>query len=268
MSINRLIPNVALRSCRQTMLAELLLAMLAIPACGIGQPSGTAESVEWSYDGPGAPEKWASLSEEYATCAQGRWQSPVDITGYEPGVLPPVGFSYHGDAAAIRNDGRAIYVDYAPGNTFSVGQHMFELESAHFHQPSEHRIDGVNFPAELHLVHVGRRGFAVVALLFEVGQPDPVVAEILDAAPAVNDTVAEGIAINASGYPPGDTGYFRYDGSKTTPPCDEPVEWYVMRELKTISRGQVDDLLALSGGPNNRPIQPKGNRTITVGSLP
>ena len=171
MSINRLIPNVALLSCRQTMLAELLLAMLAIPACGIGQPSGTAESVEWSYDGPGAPEKWASLSEEYATCAQGRWQSPVDITGYEPGVLPPVGFSYHGDAAAIRNDGRAIYVDYAPGNTFSVGQHMFELESAHFHQPSEHRIDGVNFPAELHLVHVGRRGFAVVALLFEVGQP-------------------------------------------------------------------------------------------------
>ena len=54
MSINRLIPNVALRSCRQTMLAELLLAMLAIPACGIGQPSGTAESVEWSYDGPGS----------------------------------------------------------------------------------------------------------------------------------------------------------------------------------------------------------------------
>ena len=217
----------------------------------------------------GAPEKWASLSEEYATCAQGRWQSPVDITGYEPGVLPPVGFSYHGDAAAIRNDGRAIYVDYAPGNTFSVGQHMFELESAHFHQPSETPDRRRQFPRQSSTWST----WAAVAsqwwpCCLKWANPDPVVAEILDAAPAVNDTVAEGIAINASGYPPGDTGYFRYDGSKTTPPCDEPVEWYVMRELKTISRGQVDDLLALSGGPNNRPIQPKGNRTITVGSLP
>ena len=31
----------------------------------------TANAVEWGYQGAGAPENWTSLSEEYATCADG-----------------------------------------------------------------------------------------------------------------------------------------------------------------------------------------------------
>ena len=37
-----------------------------------------------------------------------------------------------------------------------------------------------------------------------------------------------------------------------------------MREPKSISPEQVDKLLALSGGPNNRPVQPIGDRVITT----
>ena len=242
------------------MLACLLAALLTGAACGRSD-----QVVKWGYDGPGAPESWASLSEEYATCADGRQQSPIDIAGYSRGNAAPISFSYSVDAASVRNDGKLVHVGYAAGNTLSVGRRTYELKSAHFHSPSEHRIGGASFAAELHLVHADADdNLAVVGLLFRLGAPSPVAQEILDAAPAAPNTVIDGFALNARGYAPGELGHYRYNGSKTTPPCDEPVDWYVMRQPKTISPEQVDSLLALSGGPNNRPVQPTGDRVITT----
>ena len=229
----------------------------------------TTDAVEWAYDGPGGPENWASLSEEYAACATGKQQSPIDITGYVEGDAEPVSFSYDGDAKTVRNDGKAVHIDYPSGNTMRVGQKTFTLKSAHMHSPSEHLVDEVSFAAELHMIHEDADGnLAVVGLLFKQGEPSVAVQAILDAAPAAGETVSDGITINAGGFAPDELSYYRYDGSKTTPPCDEPVDWYVMREPKTISPEQVDNLLALSGGPTNRPIQPRGSRVITISHAP
>ncbi len=163
----------------------------------------------------------------------------------------------------MRNDGHAVHVDYVSGNNFTVGQQTFTLKSAHLHSPSEHHVDGVSFAAELHLVHADFAGnLAVVGLLFRMGEPSPVVQAILDAAPAAGNTVSGGFTLNAGDYASNELSYYRYDGSKTTPPCDEPVSWYVMREQKTISPEQVANLLALSDGPTNRPIQSTGSRVI------
>ncbi len=247
----------------------LLWALSAIVACGGEDAPTTVDAVEWGYKGPGAPENWASLSEEYATCADGEQQSPVDITAYEAGDAAPISFSYGSEAIAVRNDGKLVHIDYSPGNTLKVGQQTFELKSAHLHSPSEHRIDGVNFEAELHLVHADADGnLAVAAVLFRLGEPSPAVQAILDIAPKAGDTVGDGIKLNASVEATVELGYYHYDGSKTTPPCDEPVSWYVMREMKTVSAEQVDALLALSGGPNNRPVQPTGSRVIVIGGVP
>ena len=251
-------------------LAFLLPTMFAIASCGGGGDTpATDQAVAWGYQGPGAPKNWASLSEDYATCADGQQQSPVDITGYQKGDAGPISFSYSSDATTVRNDGHFVHVEYAPGSALTVGQRTFELKSAHLHSPSEHRVDGIGFAAELHLVHAHADGnLAVAGLLFTLGEPNPAVEAILNAAPAVGNTVNTGIELNAAGYAPGETGYYRYDGSKTTPPCHEPVGWYVMREPKTISQEQVNQLLALSGGPNNRPVQPVGARVIAVSGAP
>ena len=243
----------------------LLSAMFALASCGDGEQPPT-DAVEWGYTGPGAPENWAYLSEEYATCANGKQQSPIDITGYEMTGAEPISFLYDSDAAAVRDDGRFVHIDYAPGSMLSVDKQIFELKSAHLHSPSEHWIDGVSFAAELHLVHAGADGrLAAVAQLFRLGAPSAAVEAILDAAPAAGSTVSAGITLNASGYAPDGLGYYQYDGSKTTPPCQEPVTWFVMREPKTISQEQVNRLLALSDGPNNRPVQPTGSRVVKVG---
>ena len=64
----------------------------------------------------------------------------------------------------------------------------------------------MSFAAELHLVHVEADGhLVVVALLFRLGEPSPVVQAILDAAPAAGDAVSAGTALNAGGYVTGGT---------------------------------------------------------------
>ncbi len=242
--------------------ACLTTVLLAGMAC-----SGADSAVTWGYDGTGAPERWASLSEEYSTCADGRQQSPIDIASYVSSDAAPISFDYGGEAESVRNDGRFVHVDFGPANTLSVGQRTYALKSAHFPSPSEHTIEGESFAAELHLVHADADGnLAVVGLLFSLGAPSPVTQEVLDAAPAAGDTVFEGFSLNPARLSPRDLGLYRYDGSKTTPSCDEPVDWFVARQLQTISQEQVDGLLMLSDGPNNRPVQPIGNKTITSAS--
>ena len=97
----------------------LLSTMFAMAACGGGKETTmTAAATEWGYDGPSGPENWASLSEEYAACATGKQQSPIDITGYVEGDAAPVSFSYSGDATAVHATMvMAVHVDYASGNT-------------------------------------------------------------------------------------------------------------------------------------------------------
>ena len=181
------------------------------------------------------------------------------------GGAGPLSFAYDGEPTTVRNDGKAVHVDYAPGNTLRSGSRTFGLASLHMHAPSEHRVEGAEFAAELHLVHADAAGdFAVVGLLFEPGEASPIVQAILDAAPAKGEAVAGGIALNASTCVPSGTAYYAYDGSKTTPPCDEGVAWHVMRDPLTISQEQVETLLALGGGPTNRPIQPLGSRRIVL----
>ena len=136
----------------------------------------------------------------------GKQQSPIDITGYVEGDAEPVSFSYGADAKTVRNDGKAVHVDYPPGNTTRVGQKTFTLKSAHLHSPSEHQVDGVSFAAELHMIHEDADGnLAVVGLLFKHGEPSVAVQAILDAAPAAGETVSDGITINAGDLRPGRT---------------------------------------------------------------
>ena len=128
-------------------------------------------------------------------------------------------------------------------------------------------MDGESFAAELHMVHADSDGrLAVVGLLFTLGDPSPVAQSILDDASPPGETAKASFSL--TGSLPTDLSYYRYDGSKTTPPCDEPVDWHVLRQAMTISQEQVEGLLSLSGGPNNRPVQPTGDRVITIGGAP
>jgi carbonic anhydrase len=57
---------------------------------------------------------------------------------------------------------------------------------------------------------------------------------------------------------------WHYDGSLTTPPCTERVQWIFLMEPIRLSATQIDKMRAAYDG-NNRPLQPFGTyRSLTA----
>lgn len=243
--------------------------MVALPlvlvACGGEEVVEEVESsVEWSYSGAGGPENWASLSSDNERCSSGTQQSPIDITGYEEGSSPPISFSYRREAEGITNGGTAIAVNYPSGNRLGFGERTYQLETVTAHTPSEHHIDGKSHPLELQLLHSQTFGdVAVVSMLFDIGEANSVVQEIIDNMPADVGTSEVTGVLNARELMTKDLGYYSYKGSMTTPPCAEPVDWFVMLEIGTVSQEQVDALQNKTGA-NNRPLQALNGRLIAT----
>ena len=133
----------------------------------------------------------------------------------------------------------------------------------HIHVHAEHQVDGQLSPAEMHLVHRKEGGFlGVVGQLFRLGAASAVVQSLIDAYPEPGQSQHAGFTLNAADFVPEDKGYYHYQGSLTTPPCTEGVDWYVLRETKTISQEQVNRIAALHNGFNHRPIQASNGREV------
>ncbi|MYC33724.1 MAG: carbonic anhydrase family protein [Chloroflexi bacterium] len=223
----------------------------------------TTEAVRWGYNGSEGPEHWGCLSEAYRSCSEGVEQSPVNITGCVASEGAHIEFAYSGRAIAARNNGHTVYLDFPPGSALVADGSRYELQGVHYHSPGEHQVDGERFATELHLVHQDTdANLAVVGLLFRLGNPSPLVQALLDAAPQTVGSVALQDGPTTSDYLPAPLNYFGYDGSLTTPPCTEGVHWIVMQSVGTVSPEQVERLQTITGGPNNRPVQPIGERKI------
>ncbi len=219
--------------------------------------------VHWSYTGSTGPENWANLSEEFCTCGEGTEQSPVDIRGYVVSQGDSIVFSYGGTAIRAHNNGHTVQLDFPAGETIDIGVQSYELQGLHYHSPSEHLVDGESFAAELHLVHRDAEGnLAVIGLLFRTGEPSLVIQGLLDAAPGLGASADLEHGLPAASLVPDALDYFGYNGSLTTPPCTEGVRWVVMQSIGTLSQEQVERLRELTGGPNNRPVQPIGGRQV------
>lgn len=217
----------------------------------------------WTYEGATGPQRWASLSVSFRMCDDGRRQSPIDITGYENAVGEPIEFSYDSMPIAVHNNGRTITVWYEPGSSMVVDGGLFHLIQAHYHAPSEHLIDGRRFSAEVHLLHENHESdLAVVAVLLEFGDANSVIENLVTSANSVHAPYEIDPSLQSRLLKPDGKGYFHYVGSTTTPPCHEPVEWFVMEDMATISEEQLMALYSATHGPNNRAIQPLNGRII------
>ena len=56
--------------------------------------------------------------------------------------------------------------------------------------------------------------------------------------------------------------YYNFEGSLTTPPCTEGVNWIVFKNQETVSKEQVEKFTQTLGFENNRPIQDANGRKI------
>ena len=223
-----------------------------------------AGDVHWGYSGEAGPEHWGELADAFAMCAQGKNQSPINLTAFIEADLPALEFAYKSTVTDILNNGHTVQVNYAPGGMMTINDRTFELKQFHFHAPSKNHINGASFPMEAHFVHADKDGnLAVIALMFEEGAGHSVIEALWKSLPAhEGDKKPLEIALDPLALLPQDTDYYRFNGSLTTPPCSEGVWWLVMKHAVSVSAEQIEAFAHALHEPNNRPILPVNARPI------
>ncbi|MCM3704645.1 MULTISPECIES: carbonic anhydrase [Cytobacillus] len=222
----------------------------------------------WSYNGDTGPEHWGRI-DAFSACADGTEQSPIDIelTNEQTGkTLSEIKINYSPTAFTLMNNGHTIQANDASGrNNIIVNDEEYILKQMHFHNPSEHQLNGNNFEMEGHLVHQNKEGqLAVLGFLINAGNENKVLEEIWAALPqekTEKDVILDK-TINLENLLPKEKKLFSYNGSLTTPPCSEGVKWFVLEQSIELSKEQINDFGSIF--PNNsRPIQPLNERTVS-----
>jgi carbonic anhydrase len=158
----------------------------------------------------------------------------------------------------VINNGHTIQVNLEPESSIDVGGKKFELAQFHFHTPSEHAFDGDRAAMEVHFVHKTAEGkLGVVGILMDEKGAANAALEPVFAAMAKPGPVA----VDLPAILPRKHGYYAYEGSLTTPPCSEGVQWMVLKERLHVSPRQVKEFKKLFQA-NARPIQDLHDRVV------
>jgi len=221
------------------------------------------QALQWTYDGDGGPGSWGKLKPDFAKCASGTRQSPIDIRDGIQVNLDPIQFDYKPTTFRVIDNGHTVQVNVAPGNFIEVNGKRFELLEFHFHRPSEERIQGKQFDMAVHLVHKDAEGrLALVAVLLERGGAHSIVQTVWNNLPLEKgEEQAARVPLDLTQLLPAERSYYTYMGSLTTPPCSEGVLWLVMKKPVPIAQEQIG-IFARLYPMNARPVQPASGRMI------
>lgn len=259
--------NINKRSLSRSVFAAALALGLSVGVYS-GARASEKSHPHWTYEGDHGPEHWGHMSGEYAACASGKKQSPVDIKGYEDKDLTDIVFNYKPSRINIVNNGHTIQVNYDKGSSIKVNGMEYQLVQFHFHDPSEHTVGGKSYAMELHLVHKNDKGeLAVVGVLLESGKEDRAYDKVFANMPKKADEKKElKETVDAAALLPKTKTYYTYTGSLTTPPCTEGVTWLVLKTPVQLSEAQIKAFKGIVG-VNNRPVQPVNERKITADTV-
>ena len=232
-----------------------------------------SEKIEkhWSYEGETGPEHWAEIEKD-SDC-QGSDQSPINIIDKDVNYasdLKPLEIHYAPSTKIhdVINNGHSIQYNFEQGDYITYDGVKYDLKQIHFHEASEHTINGVRYPMEMHMVHTNAKNeYAVLAVMAEEGEgsePFNFLEKYLPLNQGEEKTVDASFDLNLNF--PSNKKYYYYKGSLTTPPCTEGVNWFVYKTPITISLEQVKALQKLMPLNNYRTERPLNNRVVQTNS--
>ncbi|CAA7019177.1 unnamed protein product [Microthlaspi erraticum] len=243
-------------------------------------PANAQTEVLFGYRGKNGPNQWGHLNPHFSQCAVGKLQSPIDIqrrdTFYNQ-KLESLHRNYHPTNATLVNHVCNVAMSFGKGaGDVVIDNKNYTLQHMHWHTPSEHHLHGVQYAAELHMVHKAEDGsFAVVATLFQIGTEEPFLSQMKEKLVKLKEERFKGNhaaqvevgEINTRHIEHETRKYFRYVGSLTTPPCSENVTWTILGKVKSMSKEQIELLrspLDISYQHNSRPCQPLNGRRVEM----
>ncbi|XP_037028764.1 putative carbonic anhydrase 3 [Bradysia coprophila] len=235
------------------------------------------------------PENWGGQ------CALGRRQSPIDLAedASVVGVYPSLSFINYSEPiqnAKVRHTGHSLQIDVTDGQEYLMTggglPGTFVMDQMHFHWASEHTLNNERYGLELHIVSHEKRfgtfaeavqnknGVAVLGILFHVSDAHNInLKNILDSAEPIKNAVGGASLIKApiapaDFLPKNRNSFFRYEGSLTTPTCDEAVIWTILTESVPFAMLQIERFKETTddvGGPlthNYRQLQRLNSRAL------
>jgi len=225
-------------------------------------------------------------------CATGEYQSPINIDtnsgSCDNSLALDIAFSTAGSFSVV-DTGTTLKADVALSQLYATDIDGiltgYNAQYFVFRAPSEHQIEGNSYPLEMQIVHYinsfsaqkgqTNKNYAIVSILFELSTTDnPFIAALkLNAlnTPLSNIDFNALLGATYSQKVP----YYAYQGSFTTPNCDENVNYYVFATPMPISNSQLalfNNKYAGSssfagGNGNNRVIQDLNDRTVKKGGV-
>ncbi|HWO12412.1 MAG TPA: carbonic anhydrase family protein, partial [Polyangiaceae bacterium] len=213
-----------------------------------------------------SPEEHPSVAYLLAEASEGTSQSPINIvTSRSVAGKHKVKFNYKASNEHVDNLGHTVKVTYDAGSSLEYDGTRYDLVQFHFHTPSEHLLDGVTYPMEMHLVHAEHdhpEHLLVVGVLFKEGRGHALLDRLVADVPAhAGEHADKDTQLNASSILARGDGYYHYDGSLTTPPYSETVTWLVLDQPHEASAEQIEAMNKIEGN-NARHIQDQRARLV------
>ncbi|KAM5125966.1 carbonic anhydrase 9-like, partial [Mantella aurantiaca] len=215
----------------------------------------------WSYKDI---SEWEA---EFPACG-GAEQSPINVkteeTKYEPNLKPITVSGYDvspGESLTLSNNGHTVVLKLPDSLEIISGlSDTYRAAQLHFHwgsassPGSEHSVNGQKFPGEVHVVHYSSSyedlddavsqpgGLAVLAVFIQEGPEENynyqhLLSQLKNVKEAGQSTEIPGFDIRGL-LPQRLDKYYRYNGSLTTPPCYQSVNWTIFNQTVLLSPSQ------------------------------
>jgi carbonic anhydrase len=227
-----------------------------------GKKDDKSHAVHWGYEGDNGPEHWG---DNFPVCGKGKKQSPLNIVGPFEKSKETLTVDYKEGPLKMLNNGHTIQVNVEPGSTLTIGKESFDLLQFHFHRPSEEQVEGKNASMVAHFVHKSKEGkLAVIGVLLNEGKDNAAIKTLWANLPPkeLEEYLPAKVMFNPATMLPKELGFYNYEGSLTTPPCTEGVQFYILKTPMEVSKGQVGKFPFKL---NARPVQSLNGRKISAG---
>jgi carbonic anhydrase len=264
----------------------IILAAIALTACN--QPASQESATQLNADSitaanevnATAPDAQEKKQQGYIMPGldHGFEQSPINIisTVNDDGKHQ-ITMYFTDEINKIENLGHTIQLDFKEGSTITQNDTTYNFKQCHFHTPSEHQIDGMTYPMEMHIVNImpnenkdATPQYLVVGVLFKEGKENKFIADFINAIPKEEHGTKEvktgtvkladlfgSVEDEIKGH------YYYYRGSLTTPPYTESVRWHITKHIFEASAEQIETINKMEGN-NARHVQALYGRLVSA----
>lgn len=187
------------------------------------------------------------------------FESPIDLTVsqnlHQSFTQQPLSLTFTANELLVNKE-QANGDQFLAQGSLNIGGQKFELQRLHFHDGSEHTINGQHFDGEIHLVYQNAaQANLVLAILCEVA-PD-----FQEQLPLSQIYQEQASSSDLAELLPDELSYYTYTGSLTTPPLQTGVTWVVLAQPHLISK-ESKAALHSNYPDNHRELQAVNDRKV------